>query len=713
MNSVSGIIAQCASRGVSFDQRVLLKELGPPRPNLVITQPQKECKSRKGFIRKFNKSMYDCAEWLCGCEVKNAFFCYYCLVMNATDSVWTVNGISDLKHLLVKVKKHKTSEKHINASIEYAVLGRVNIGCQLDSAYRLNIQKHNEEVAQNRYILNKLIDAVKFCGVFELALRGHNERDTSDNPGIFRGLINLMADLDGTLKQHIEKTKNRVFLGLSKTIQNDLLDSIYSVCHQLICEEISSTDFIAIQADETTDVATLSQLVFIVRYELNGKINERFISYVNPKSLNAEGISEAIFNELQNLGIDKTPDKVIAQSYDGTATMSGQHTGVQARVQAVYKNAHYVHCYAHQLNLIVERCATQNKQLKIFFSNFEAFSSFFSMSTKRTGVLDEVVKKRMPKNSATRWNFKSRIVSTLYNYKEEIYECLENIVDDNTNDYKAINKAIGLQNLIKNDDFNYWLDFFNKIMPHVDILYNELQHRSIDCIKARKYVDEFKSSVDKVRNSIPAGNTAGCSHDDDSSSGPKTKRARFVDRKDVVAKEICDVITVGVNDRFRFVDHLSVGILFEPTLFAKHKESFPESELETAVKLFGLNKLELRQELSVIYSRNDFSAAKGSLMLLNFIYDNNLTQVLPESVKLLKVICTIPMTNAESERCFSTLKRIKNFTRNTMRENRLNALAMCSIEKGLLKNPNFNELVIQHFSEEKDRRMNFCFKKLN
>jgi hypothetical protein len=41
-------------------------------------------------------------------------------------------------------------------------------------------------VKQNRYILRKLIDAIKFCGAFELALRGHDEGVESNNPGIFR-----------------------------------------------------------------------------------------------------------------------------------------------------------------------------------------------------------------------------------------------------------------------------------------------------------------------------------------------------------------------------------------------------------------------------------------------------------------------------------------------------------------------------------------------
>lgn len=105
---------------------------------------------------------------------------------------------------------------------------------------------------------------------------------------------------------------------------------------------------------------------------------------------------------------------------------------------------------------------------------------------------------------------------------------------------------------------------------------------------------------------------SSCSHDD--SSEPRVKRARFSDRKEIVSKEISDTITTGINDRFKFLDHLSVGILFEPTLFAKHKESFPENELEMAVELFGLNKPDLHQELSVIYSRNDIKNAKGSLI---------------------------------------------------------------------------------------------------
>jgi len=62
-------------------------------------------------------------------------------------------------------------------SVKLAILGWQNIATQLDDGHRLVGRKHNEEVDENRHVLSKRIDCVKFCGAFELALRGHYETD--------------------------------------------------------------------------------------------------------------------------------------------------------------------------------------------------------------------------------------------------------------------------------------------------------------------------------------------------------------------------------------------------------------------------------------------------------------------------------------------------------------------------------------------------------
>ena len=49
-------------------------------------------------------------------------------------------------------------------------------------------------------------------------------KQTSENPGIFRDIVNLIAGLDSTLREHFKnKNNNKVFVGLYKTAQNEIL----------------------------------------------------------------------------------------------------------------------------------------------------------------------------------------------------------------------------------------------------------------------------------------------------------------------------------------------------------------------------------------------------------------------------------------------------------------------------------------------------------
>lgn len=51
--------------------------------------------------------------------------------------------------------------------------------------------------------MSRIIDCVTFCGAFELALPGHDETDSSDNPGIFLGLVDFVSSLHTVLKEHL------------------------------------------------------------------------------------------------------------------------------------------------------------------------------------------------------------------------------------------------------------------------------------------------------------------------------------------------------------------------------------------------------------------------------------------------------------------------------------------------------------------------------
>ena len=85
-------------------------------------------------------------------------------------------------------------------------------------------------------------------------------------------------------------------------------------------------------------------------------------------------------------------------------------------------NAHYVHCYAHQLNLVLQQATSQIDSVRVFFAHLNSFSVFFSHSTKRVSCLDDCVAIRIPRSVQTSWNFERRIVSTVFEQKGDLKE---------------------------------------------------------------------------------------------------------------------------------------------------------------------------------------------------------------------------------------------------------------------------------------------------
>ena len=93
-------------------------------------------------------------------------------------------------------------------------------------------------------------------------LNWHSE--DSLHPGIFRGFVDLVADLDTALAEHLSNAT--VLKGASKTFQNELLDCMLETYKLHVADDIQNTSFLSIQADETTDASCKSQFVIILHY---------------------------------------------------------------------------------------------------------------------------------------------------------------------------------------------------------------------------------------------------------------------------------------------------------------------------------------------------------------------------------------------------------------------------------------------------------------
>lgn len=113
--------------------------------------------------------------------------------------------------------------------------------------------------------------------------------------------------------------------------------------------------------------------------------------------------------------------------------MSGSSNGAQAIVKKTYKHVAFIHCYAHQLNLVMLNAVSANKTVQIFFANLQGICTFFSNSPQRTAILDEIVKKRLQRSAPTRWNFNSRVVCTIFENRQAIIETMQAILNRHKN----------------------------------------------------------------------------------------------------------------------------------------------------------------------------------------------------------------------------------------------------------------------------------------
>lgn len=91
------------------------------------------------------------------------------------------------------------------------------------------------------------------------------------------------------------------------------------------------------------------------------------------------------------------------------------------------------------------------------------------------------------------WNFKSQSLSTVYENRKELIKCVNFLSRQRLNQASAIS-----QNAV----FLFWLTVFKRIIPHGDILYNQLQKTCTDSVQIQENFKTFEDFIQKERDSI-------------------------------------------------------------------------------------------------------------------------------------------------------------------------------------------------------------------
>uniref|UniRef100_A0A3B1IJ48 TTF-type domain-containing protein n=1 Tax=Astyanax mexicanus TaxID=7994 RepID=A0A3B1IJ48_ASTMX len=689
-------------------------------------------------------------DWLIHSDSAKALFCIPCLLFSheqTRPSKSALNSKDGLKLSDIKwqkmYRKFPEHEKHTPhkqcyvkwKSLQHSLLVATGVDGHLQKQLQTEAEKHTK-------ILERLLDVTLHLASRNLAFRGKTSNLDDVHNGNFLGTLELLAHYDPFIHEHLEKVKqkkkgSRLTHYLSPDTQNEFIELCGKRVLSTILKEREDAIYYSVICDSTPDISHTEQNVILVRYvhqdkEDRGvwKIVERFIEFKDFHKKTGQEISEMIIEALQSNGIPLQECR--GQGYDNGANMSGKVKGVQAQILKANPLATFSPCATHTLNLVGVHAAESCPEVATFFGSVNRLYNLFSASPERWAILKEKTGCSLHRLSDTRWSARIAAVRVVAAHLPSILEALECVLATCSLTSEAKSEANGLINYFKTFDAIVLLTVWVKILQCIDNRNVILQAGDISLDVEAANIKALQEEMQALRNrwdSLLAEATL-VAHAMDvpdhfrSEERRKRKRKCMPDemrQEDATTEDsvknafrnniffvAMDSIISALSARFQTTANICET--FAPIL---KLSDMTEAQIKTTCRaLAKIYHMDLSQEFEnevlhfcTIYDAT-FPKNLSSLELLNAIWEMQLQSIFGEICIALRIFCTLPITVAGGERAFSKLKLVKNYLRSTMGQDRLNSLAILSIESQLAKQLDFTDL-ISDFANKKTRQWAF------
>ena len=714
--------------------RLMLVEKGI-LPNKKTTYP-KDASNRSFSNHYFLKTLPNGESvqrtWLTYSEKIDSVFCFPCKLFVNESSSLGLNGFRDWQHLSRTLSRHETSYDHIKCCNKMVQLQTsLKCGSTVDSLHEKLI---DGEKKRWRSVLERIISAVQFLAKQNLAFRGSSSKLFCNDNGNFLQLMEAFSKFDSITAEHIRRiqiSENHMPHYLGEKIQNQIITILGNNIKRKIKEMLDIAKYYSIILDCTPDVSHREQITFIVRFvyfnreKISVDIREHFLGFSIIDDTTGRGLCQFLLEFLKNENINI--HEMRGQGYDNGANMKGKHNGLQQHILNINPRAFFVPCAAHSLNLVVNDAAKVSNEVVNFFSIVQALYVFFSVSTHRWHIFkSHVTNITLKPLSATRWESRVEALKPLRYFLPDIYDALYELSSDANRDLDSRNEAESLGKKIKSFKFVLSVLIWYDVLTKVNVVSKLLQKTDIhmtDCLKElenlHSYFIEKRSDIEFEKYIDSALNIANDLDLDPVfvENRPLRKRSKkrlfdyeaedepIVDSKMNFRVNfyyaILDTTVASINERFTLLkDHTTTfGFLYD---FSK----LHNFDKETLIKYCEDLKLKLSDDSR---GENDISALelcdeiltilpflenkKKPTEVLEYIFKNDLFDTFPNISIALRILLTLPISVASGERSFSKLKLIKNYLRSSMSQERLNNLAIISIESEICEELNMDEII--------------------
>lgn len=593
-------------------------------------------------------------------------------------------------------------------------------------------KEHSKHIQENRSYIKTVAEVLLLTATQNISQRGHRETSDADNRGNFLAILNAIGNHDPFVKKKLTGSRNAKYT--SHQIQNEILDTLAEMVRSSIINEVKESGVFSIMSDETKDTKKKEQISFVLRYYYQGAVKESFLHFESADQLDAAGLTKKIIELLERYGLDYK-NNLVGQSYDGASVMSGKHSGVQARIKDVAKQAFYVHCNAHSLNLVLVD-TIKAVQPADFFALLQRLYVFMSGSHVHIKWLDTQKEmcpgtpRELQRLCDTRWACRHSACHTVLERLPAITCVLEKVAAENHGE-----RSIDARGLLAQIDLQFigLLVTCTKIFGEAKALSDILQSPSLDLCSAvdlvealvqtfQDYRDEsyfdslWKEVVNTAENSnvetepIPKRKLKQSKmldgHTVMSSVGERSEQTRDSFRTSIFYP-VLDVMLSELKRRF---SKPNCAIMMGIQALNPSSASFCKEEaLFSFASIYACNIDDLTHEIHQMKRVLQRKVASGIQKPSNIVELTNMIEpfkdVFHELFRLCKIAIAIPVSTASCERSFSTLKLVKTFLRSTMDDSRLSNLGVLSVESRRAKSLDMEDFVNRFSANHNNRRI--------